>query len=179
MNLFALDKDYNNQICTYQSAKSHDDYRVSKMIVESCQMLSTTAIHFGYKTRYKKAHYNHPTTIWTRQSSANFNTLLSLAHNLKVEYSKRYGKFTHGCDDVIQHMVQLSFDDDFKKCFDYHSPTPIPLCMPDEYKINNNNLIDSYRLFFANKPRLRYYRSQPPAWVSELRSPHLPPIELP
>ena len=177
MNLFAIEPNPHNDVCYYTSAKSHDDFRVSKMIIESCQMLSATANNFGIITRYKQSHFNHPTTKWVRESSANFNKLLYLAQSLKAEYSQRYGKHNHGCDDVINHMISLAEDDDFVNLFPSDQPTTLPLCMPNEYKINNNNVVDSYRNFFANKPKLRYYHSTPPSWIEDYRSKDLPPIQ--
>ena len=178
MNLFAIEPNPYNDVCYFTSASSHDDFRVSKMIIESCQMLSATAIHFGVETRYKLSHFNHPTTKWVRESSANFNKLLYLAQSLKTEYSQRYGKFTHGCDDVITHMISLAEDADFVNQFPTDQPTTLPLCMPDEYKINNDNVVDSYRNYFSNKPNLRYYHTTPPSWIEDYRSKDLPPIQI-
>ena len=41
MNIFAIEKTPDNQIDWEQSARSLDNYRVVKMILESCQMLCT------------------------------------------------------------------------------------------------------------------------------------------
>ena len=49
-------------------------------------------------------------------------------------------------------LAMPSFRDKFP--IQDHS-TNMPLCMPDEYK--TDNLVESYRNFFANKPNLRYF----------------------
>lgn len=175
MNIFALENN-NNTIDWTQSAFSHDDYRCNKMIIESCQMLSTTAKTFGYDTRYKIAHLNHPSTIWARQSLPNFNNLLCLGLSLRGEFGRRHNKLTHGCDDVLAHMTKLSHDDDFAKHFPSTHETELPLCMPQEYK--SADVVESYRNYFSNKPNLRYYHTTPPSWIADYRAKDLPPIQI-
>lgn len=79
MNIFAYSAD------PYQSALWLDDVRKNKMIVESCQLLSTT-IHqimpaIGNFV-YKQSYLNHPCAIWARSSHANFAWLLSYVQHL-------------------------------------------------------------------------------------------------
>ena len=81
MNIFAIESDATGNIDWHKSALSHDNFRVNKMIIESCQMLSTNAQLMGETTRYRMSFQNHPSTIWARSSSANFllwHTLLNL-----------------------------------------------------------------------------------------------------
>ncbi len=56
-----------------------DDLRANKMILESCQLLSTTinTVHpnHGLKT-YKNFNPNHPCGLWTQASRQNFAWLL-------------------------------------------------------------------------------------------------------
>lgn len=176
MNIFAIEPKSDGSIDWTQSALSHDNFRVNKMIIESCQMLSTTAKTFGYDTRYKIAHLNHPSTIWARQSLPNFNNLLHLASALRIEFGRRHNKFAHGCDDVIRSMAQLTLDSSFAKHFPSTHETELPLCMPDEYK--SADVVESYRNYFSNKPNLRYYHTTPPSWIADYRSKDLPPIQI-
>tara|TARA_R110002126_G_scaffold220022_2_gene365392 strand:+ start:4709 stop:5239 length:531 start_codon:yes stop_codon:yes gene_type:complete len=175
MNIFALEKK-NNTVDWTQSALSHDDYRCNKMIIESCQMLSTTAKTFGYVTRYKMSHLNHPSTIWARESLPNFKHLLHLASALRMEFGRRHKKDTHGCDDVILQMMTFAQDRDFATHFPSKYATELPLCMPDEYK--SADVVESYRNYFSNKPNLRYYHTTPPSWIADYRSQDLPPIQI-
>ena len=55
-----------------------------------------------------------------------------------------------------------------KKLFDKHCPTPLPLAMPDSYK--SENIVESYRKFYASKPRMRYPEDRIPAWFTEYRN---------
>ena len=100
------------------------------MILESAQMLCTAHHHYGNgdNVPYKKAHYNHPSTIWVRERTGNYYWLYFHMMALGDEYTRRYGK-TH-----------LSIT----KCKDALFPHPHgmkhgeavqpPQCMPDEYK---------------------------------------------
>ena len=75
MNIFYLDGD--PTVC----ASLHCDKHVVKMILESAQMLSTAhreldgdkfADQMGM---YKKAHVNHPSTKWVRETHKNYRYL--------------------------------------------------------------------------------------------------------
>ena len=129
MNIFYLHKD------PVVAAKVQYNKHVVKMILESAQMLCTAHHHYAEQydydnsyIPYKKAHYNHPSTIWTRESDEHYFWLFNHMMALGKEYTKRYGK-TH-----------LSIN----KCFLplYRLPNGIPSkgfeqppqCMPDEFK---------------------------------------------
>lgn len=172
MNIFAIEKDSEGSIDWQQSARSHDNFRVNKMIIESCQMLSTNAQLLGEQTRYRSAFQNHPSTIWARESSANFANLCALAQELRDEFCRRYDRNAHGSDDVIKHMTDLIHTDKFLSKFDCDKTTPLPLCMPDEYK--QEDVVNSYRNFFSNKPNLRYFTGQAPTWISQYRTHETP-----
>ena len=75
MNIFAIEADADGNIDWVASAKSQDNYRVVKMILESVQMLCTAInLQHGYQiTPYKNAHPKHPSTLWVRESSANLS----------------------------------------------------------------------------------------------------------
>ena len=123
MNIFYLDE------CPKKAAKLQYNKHVVKMILESAQMLCTAHHHYGNgdNVPYKKAHYNHPSTIWVRQNSIHYDWLYDHMMALGNEYTKRYNK------------IHLSIT----KCKDLvYLPPGIPTvmfnqppqCMPDEYK---------------------------------------------
>ena len=124
MNIFYLDKN------PVKAAQYSCDKHVVKMILESAQMLCTAHHHYNSLVNipYKKAHYNHPSTIWTRESDEHYFWLFNHMMALGKEYTKRYGK------------IHLSIN----KCFLplYRLPNGIPSngftqppqCMPDEFK---------------------------------------------
>ena len=100
------------------------------MILESAQMLCTAHHHYGNgdNVPYKKAHYNHPSTVWVRDNIENYAWLYRHMLALGEEYTRRYGK-THltitKCKEPLgktpPDMPWLGF-------------TQPPQCMPDEYK---------------------------------------------
>lgn len=127
MNIFYLHKD------PVEAAKLQYNKHVVKMILESAQMLCTAHHHYGNgdKVPYKKAHYNHPSTIWVRENAYNYMWLYRHMLALGDEYTRRYGK---------QHLT-------ITKCFNplFTLPPGIPIpkqstntqppqAMPDEYK---------------------------------------------
>ena len=124
MNIFYLDK------CPYKAAELQYNKHVVKMILESAQMLCTAHHHYNLFTDvpYKKAHYNHPSTIWCRQNKNHYRWLYNHMIGLGQEYEDRYGK-TH-----------LSITKCKGPLFTYPVDIPEgkfeqpPQCMPDEYK---------------------------------------------
>jgi len=93
MNIFYLDK------CPYKAAELQYNKHVVKMILESAQMLCTAHHHYAEKHEinadyipYKKAHYNHPSTIWCRQNKNHYRWLYNHMIGLGQEYTDRYNK---------------------------------------------------------------------------------------
>ena len=163
MNIFAIEGTGNN-IDWVKSAKSQDNYRVVKMILESCQMLCTTLNELSGKqvTPYRSTHKSHPSTKWVCASSANFESLVEHTMAMLEEYTERFGK-VHKCASVLE------------KCLDIYDPslfpsqeqTRLPLAMP--YEFHSDNIIESYRRFYASKPRMRYPKDKIPSWFLEYR----------
>ena len=71
MNIFYLDED------PFEAARLQYNKHVVKMILESAQMLCTAHHHYesSVDIPYKKAHYNHPSTKWTRENASNYSWL--------------------------------------------------------------------------------------------------------
>jgi len=129
MNIFYLDK------CPYKAAELQYNKHVVKMILESAQMLCTAHHHYAEKYEinaeyipYKKAHYNHPSTIWCRQNKNHYRWLYNHMIGLGDEYTARYNKEHLS---ITKCKAKLSLyphdipDGPFKQP---------PQCMPDEYK---------------------------------------------
>ena len=144
MNIFYLHKD------PIKAAQYQYNKHVVKMILESAQMLCTAHHHYaeklGYDNSYipyKKAHYNHPSTIWTRQNSRNYYWLYHHMLALGDEYTKRYNK-THltitKCWDALQYCpVGMPLGGKFNQP---------PQAMPDEYK--HEDSIIAYWQYYIN-----------------------------
>ena len=151
MNIFYLNRD------PVKAARVQYNKHVVKMILESAQMLCTAHHHYaeqlGYNNEYipyRKAHYNHPSTIWTRQNSRHYYWLFHHMLALGEEYTKRYGK---------KHLS-------ITKCFDALQNCPVgmplggvfeepPQCMPDEYKVKGDSISAYWNYYEQEKYKIK------------------------
>lgn len=136
MNIFILHKD------PIRAAKMQCDKHVVKMVLETAQMLCT--VYPEGLPPYKRNHYNHPCTIWTRTSKNNFLWLCEHGIALSKEYTYRYKKI-HKCQEVIEWCRQ-NID---KIEFPEKNLTKFPLAMPDCYK--KDDPVESYRLYYIHE----------------------------
>jgi len=173
MNIFVLDND------AATSARMMCDKHVVKMIIESCQLLSTAhhvldgeerIIDTG-KRKFKSSictkknickatMINHPCTIWVRETRSNYIWLWRHAYALCKEYTRRYGK-THKMESML--LDEL-----------YDPPvniakgkiTKFAQAMPDQYK--HENAVVAYRSYYLNE-KARFaawnYSEEPEWWV--------------
>ncbi len=141
MNIFYLDKD------PAKAASYFYDKHKVKMILESAQMLCTAHHHYGNgdNVPYKKAHYNHPSTIWCRQNSSQYMWLYDHMIALGKEYTKRYNK-THltiiKCKDVLKQLPPAIPDSTF---------TEPPQCMPDHHKVPDCSITAYWNYYEQDK----------------------------
>ena len=164
MNIFAIEGDTETgEIDWVKSAQSQDNLRVVKMILESCQILSTVLNEQGLEAPYRSFNPKHPSCLWAAESSANFMHLVLHCEAMICEYSERFGK-THKCAAVLGKIVGLFDTDNFPTS----DSTPLRLAMPDEFR--SDNPVVSYRKFYASKPRLRYPVDKIPSWVYNYRN---------
>lgn len=124
MNIFYLDK------CPKISAKYQYNKHVVKMILESAQMLCTAHHELLHDplVPYKKAHTNHPSTIWARGSLSQYFWLYEHMLALGEEYTKRYNK-VHATITKCLQPLSLAPINISEKTF-----SQPPQCMPDQYK---------------------------------------------
>ena len=127
MNIFYLHED------PVIAAKLQYNKHVVKMILESAQMLCTAHHHYnnGDNVPYKKAHYNHPSTIWTRENAYNYIWLYKHMMALGDEYTKRYGKVHLSITKCKDPLFRLPPGIPTPKPLTHTQP---PQAMPDEYK---------------------------------------------
>ena len=133
------------------------DKHVPKMLLETCQMLST-----GIRTRlenpddatlplYKVAYPKHPSTIWVGSSLLNFRWAQDLGRSIAEQYTFRFGKI-HKSERIIDwldthsSLVERAFSKDATNKF-----TPPPQCMPDHYK--DEDTITAYRNYYFGDKR--------------------------
>lgn len=137
MNIFYLDN--NPEIC----AEYHCDKHVVKMILECAQLLSTAhrVLDNSEDERlYKATHVNHPCSIWVRECDANYFWTYILLTYLCDEYTLRYNKI-HKCETILEILENIP------KNIPKGKITKRPICMPDEYKVDEDPII-CYRAYY-------------------------------
>lgn len=160
MNVFYLDQNPN------LAAKFHCDKHVVKMIIEYAQLMSTAhRVLDGHlyldKTKnnrsikrwrltdererllYKASHVNHPSGIWCRSSSQNYQWLYQLFLGVCTEYNVRYHK-THKTEQLIDILSQSPSN------ISNSGFTEPPPAMPDYCKISGNSVM-SYRKYYQEE----------------------------
>lgn len=157
MNIFVLDT--NIRRC----AQYHCDQHVSKMILESVQILCTALNLKGLDTPYRSTHSKHPCVLWAGESFDNFCWLKQLAIELNREFRWRYHKNT----DHASIAVLAAID---HHRFASNGLLEFPQAMPDAYKVPGN-AVAAYRQFYlAEKAAFaRWTRRKPPAWFKQPR----------
>ena len=185
MNIFVVDAD------PIKAAQSLCDVHVVKMIVESCQLLSTQDRLAGHtEGRYKMTHVNHP----CRKCLENcFNRAWLSLHleGLLKEYTYRYGK-EHKCQPLYDALWKVKSVLVPPLCILIEGPsidhlvrckvaywTNFPQCMPDEYKVapaiatcisgRIRDVVIAYRNYYRYKAkalkRFTYTKREPPEWL--------------
>lgn len=160
MNIFALDTD------PKLAAQYHNNSHCIKLILESCQLLSTAhRILDGKEIQgksksgrnkkqwiledfemnaklYSSTHQNHPSAIWCRKTIPNYKWLHSLTVELAKEYTYRYGKI-HKCEkDGLIDLLKTP-----PKNIPIGEFIPVTPAMPEECVIKGDS-IASYRQYY-------------------------------
>jgi hypothetical protein len=149
MNIFVLDKD------PIKAAQLQCDKHVVKMCTETAQMLCSAF----ESAPYKRSHYNHPDTIWSRTSKANYEWLITHGLALCQEYTYRYNKI-HKAQSIIE-WCKNNID---KLSFSNIQFTEQPKCMPNDVKCDDvvqsyKNYYNKYKSHFA-----KWTKRQKPDW---------------
>lgn len=176
MNIFYLSHDVE------QCAQFHTDKHVVKMIVEYAQLLSTahrildgrciiaktpggmnkkTWILEGHldSVLYKSTHVNHPSAVWARSTSENYQWLFKLWCCLLDEYTFRYDK-QHASTKLkvyLQHTPKNIVSGKFSEP---------PKAMPIEFQVGNSE--ESYRNYYvgAKSHMFVWKKRNIPDWIN-------------
>lgn len=148
MNIFYLHND------PVKAASYFYDKHKVKMILECAQMLCTAHHCLGDDQQkenvpYKKAHLNHPSTVWVRANNENYRWLYNHMIALGKEYTNRYNK-THltitKCKDILAVAPSNIPIGNF---------TEPPQCMPDDYKVDNDAVTAYWNYYEQEKHSVR------------------------
>ena len=161
MNIFAVDTD------PTVAAKMLCDKHIVKMPLETAQMLCSAFAPLDLPP-YKRVHYNHPCTVWARESVANFDWLVTHGLALCAEYTRRYG-----CD-----IVQHASENPIRWCkamrrmisFSKQELTEHPQCFGEYYDrcyVHSAPMIGYRRYYRMAKRRFaKWTKSTPPRWFT-------------
>jgi hypothetical protein len=151
MNIFFLDKD------PKKCAVYHNNKHVIKMILETCQLLSTahqviseTLPKLNIESSdtdiiMRPSYINHPCNIWTRESLDNYLWLAELGWELCKEYTYRYGKI-HKRQDTMVFLL-----DNWPKHLPHDGFTQPKQAMPKECKKEDS--VEAYREYYRQEKR--------------------------
>ena len=182
MNIFILNND------PIIAAQEQCDKHVVKMIVESGQMLSTahrmldgtverrpsksgkTTVNY-YKLpderediMYKAVHFNHPCSVWSRESIANYRWHYDHFIALCDEYTYRYGKI-HSTDTKLRYHLQWNPE---KIPYSGYK-TPFKLAMGSNPECMFEDAVKSYRAFYHTKQekfKMAWTKRPQPEWFN-------------
>jgi len=151
VNIFVLSTD------PEEAARMQCDKHCLKMILESGQMLC--AAHEPNTAPWKRTHYNHPCTVWTRASTENYKWLATHGLVLCDEYTKRYGK-VHAAEEVLVWCAE-----NIPVNVPVGPLTPFVVSIKDP-KYHLGDPVSSYRAYYkGDKVRFARWRyCDPPSW---------------
>lgn len=156
MNIFILDTN------PAKAASYHCDKHVTKMVLESAQIMSTVMHKKGlsHLAPYKPTHENRAPILWTERSRSNFEWLFTLYNYLNKEYTARYGKI-HKCS---KHTLTFRYANSFMS-FEVEELTPFVQVMPEKYRIENDP-VQAYRNYYMREKRgfAKWKNTRPPEW---------------
>ena len=175
MNIFVVDTD------PKRAAVALPDRHVTKMILESAQMLSIVfSPHYwgiGQVTKVdctpfktdKGAFKNHPCTQWAADKIENCAWLIKHGQSLCSEFRARYGK-PHGLEQSLldtETLFQRALDDPITI---YHDVHVFARAMPEDLKYNSGiDDVTAYRQYLNTKTWAYYnYLRIPerrPSWL--------------
>jgi len=177
VNIFYVDSDPEIAACDMV------DRHVVKMILETAQLLSTAhrvldgveeagKSASGRKKKvwklpdaidtimYSATHINHPSAVWVRESSANYDWLYTHLLALGREYTHRYSR-THLTIDKLGTILK-----DAPKNIKQGGLTKMPSCMGDEFKVGDDPIANYRNYYTVGKASLhRWTNRLPPQWM--------------
>ena len=111
---------------------------------------------------YKAVHFNHPSTVWTRESAANYEWHYKHFIGLCDEYKYRYGRI-HNTDKLLRDALKT-----LPKNIPRIKETPFKLAMGSNPEcMIPDDPVTSYRLFYQTKQdrfKMEWTKRPIPEW---------------
>jgi len=175
MNIFVTDQ------CPVLSAVVLPDRHITKMSLETCQMVSVVFSKWYYDwgtipkkdgTPYsteKGAFRNHPCTQWAAKSHENLAWLIRHGFALCNEYRNRYEK-DHACMKGLEVAENIFATKSGKEISIHKNVVEFTRAMQDEFKLDASiDTFTAYKMYISSKPWVasNYLRmpQRKPNWV--------------
>lgn len=173
MNIFFLHKN------PHDAARLQCDQHVVKGILEVAQMLSTAIYvldreRYNYEGAYlKPTHASHPTAVWVRRTTENYDWTYSYFVALRTAYEARF-KRTHAYEKLGSYVClpPKCLVEWAKTAPNTHGQLTLPpLVMPDQYKPNPYATLDdtvyAYRRYYRGEKKkfARYRYTETPEFM--------------
>ncbi len=151
MNIFVLSRDIQ------EAVRWHVDRHITKMPLESAQLLCTNLNLLNVASPYKSCHFKHPCTLWVGMSRSNYDWLCQFGIALCDEYQYRYNR-VHASRAVIEYCQSQAHT--LKDL----GLTPFAQAMPDEYK--NDDAVKAYQSYYcgAKQHLAKWSKRDRPSW---------------
>ena len=116
--------------------------------------------HANNAGMYKMAHKNHPSTIWVRANSENYDWLQQHMEALMTEYTYRYGK--HHATERLWSPLGIRPENIIMRPF-----SDPPQCMPNYCK--NDDAVSAYQNYYILEKSdfATWKRRDKPEWFHE------------
>jgi hypothetical protein len=113
---------------------------------------------------YRPCHVNHPSAVWARKTSGNYEWLVRLGWELAQEFTYRFNK-KHSCEDHITWLYH-----NYPPTIRAFPRTQFSMAMGEEFKISKDP-IRSYRYYYNTSKKERgllvYSGRHPPHWLTK------------
>jgi hypothetical protein len=156
MNIFYVHND--PEIAAQQLCDKH----VSKMTLETAQILCNVSWRYGVPAPYKegKSHKNHPCVRWAGNTLGNWMWTVQHGLALAKEFEERRGK-SHASGEKILWCLEAGGRPNNGLLTTPH------LCMPEQYQSYNS--VESYRKFYIKEKTFatwKWGRPAPDWWLN-------------
>ena len=162
MNIFVLSED------PVEAAEMQCNAHVVKMILETAQLLC-----FQYEPGEapyvrSRSHYNHPCSIWARQSRENYHWLCIHGLALCEEHLYRYGTKIHSSQKIIESCLENSH----RLQFPQTGLTEFAVAINEHQEcrklkdFENMSVVEQYRNYYLHdKKEFAVWKTRsPPSW---------------
>ncbi len=182
MNIFVLDQDIQ------QSARFHNNSHVVKMPTEIFQMLSFNIRFFlgdqnndwlipnedkevPLLAKFSKGHFNHPCSVWMRESQANIDYSVRLAVALEDEWRFRFNHDSKQTHKAVQRMCDFLDTPMYQELLKHIPDVPatdFAQALPEQYR--HRDPVVAYREYYIrDKQHLANWgKREMPSWYKNI-----------